>query len=106
MDRAELTKIAVMIYHSLQEVGVTVDGVILFGSQAREQARADSDIDLAILSRQFGKDRIKEGALVNIHAHRAHPRAEAIPIGLAEWFEHELVSPVVHEIKKEGVFLI
>ena len=106
MDRQDFATIAVKIFHSLQSVGVHVDGVILFGSQARGEATEDSDIDLAILSRQFGKDRIAEGALVNIHAHRAHPKAEAIPVAISEWLGRGFVSPVVHEIKKEGVFLI
>ena len=106
MDRRDFTEIAVKIYHSLQDVGVTVDGIILFGSHAKNLAHIESDIDLAILSRQFGKDRISEGALVNIHAHRAHLKAEAIPISVSEWFSREFVSPVLHEIKKNGVFLI
>jgi predicted nucleotidyltransferase len=85
---------------------VTVDGIILFGSHAKNLAHTESDIDLAILSRQFGKDRISEDALVNIHAHRAHLKAEAVPISVSEWFSREFVSPILHEIKKDAVILI
>ena len=106
MDRPNFAEIAVKIYHNLQNIGVIVDGVILFGSHARSEATEDSDIDLAILSRQFGKDRIREGALVNLHAHRAHPKAEAIPVALSEWLGRDFVSPVVQEIKKEGISII
>ncbi len=106
MDRPDFATIAVKIFHSLQNVGITVDGVILFCSHARNEATEASDIDLAILSRQFGKDRISEGALVNIHAHRAHPKAEAIPLTPSEWLGRGFVSPVVHEIKKDGIFII
>jgi predicted nucleotidyltransferase len=106
MDQPDFAAIAVTLYHSLQSEGFTVDGVILFGSYARKDAHSESDIDLAILSRHFGVDRVREGALVNLYAHRAHPKAEAIPISLGEWFGREFVSPVVHEIKKEGIFII
>jgi predicted nucleotidyltransferase len=106
MDQSEFTAIAVKIFHSLYEVGVQVDGVILFGSRARGDSTPGSDIDLAVLSRQFGKDEISEGALVNIHAHRAHPNAEAIPVSLAQWFDQDFVSPILNEIKKDGIALI
>ncbi|MCX6126315.1 MAG: nucleotidyltransferase domain-containing protein [Proteobacteria bacterium] len=106
MDFRTFKEIAVAVYHSLGKVGIHVDGVILFGSHARGVATEDSDIDLAILSRDFGKDRFKEGALVNIHVHRAHPSAEAVPVTLREWFSPYPVSPIVHEIKKHGIFII
>lgn len=106
MDQPDFAAIAVTLYHSLLAEGVIVDGVILFGSYARKDAKPESDIDLAILSRHFGGNRIRDGALVNLHAHRAHPKAEAVPISLGEWFGREFVSPVVHEIKKEGIFVI
>jgi predicted nucleotidyltransferase len=38
-----------------------VDRVILYGSYAAEKGRRDSDIDVAIVSRDFGKDRVEEG---------------------------------------------
>ena len=106
MDHAFFKLIAVRIYHSLAEVGVHVDGVILFGSHARGTATEESDIDLAILSRDFGKDRFKEGALVNIHSHRAHMMAEAVPLSFREFFDPFPIAPIVHEIKKDGIFII
>ena len=106
MDLSTLTSLAVQIRHSLKTIGVRVDGVILFGSRARGNPRSDSDYDIAILSRDFGKDRFSEGVLVNIHAHRVHPDFEAIPIGLREWLNPFPTSPIVHEIQKTGVTLI
>jgi predicted nucleotidyltransferase len=106
MDFRTFQEIAFRVYESLTDVGVRVDGVILFGSHALGTATDESDIDLAILSRDFGKDHFQDGVLVNIHAHRAHPMAEAVPVALREWFDPNSVSPILHEIKRYGVFLM
>ena len=106
MDLSTLTSLAVQLRHRLAAEGVRVDGVILFGSQARGTARVDSDIDIAVLSRDFGLDRFSEGVLVNIHAHRVHADFEAIPLGLHDWFDPFPAIPLVHEIQRDGVFLI
>lgn len=106
MDFRELKEIAINIYHSLRQVGVRVDGIILFGSHAKGTATDDSDIDFAILSRDFGHDRLKEGSLVNIHVNRIDYRAEAIPLSFDEFFDRYPISPIVEEIRQHGVFLI
>lgn len=106
MDFRDLKEIAIKIYQSLRNVGVHVDGVILFGSYAKGVATSDSDIDFAILSRDFGRDRLKEGALVNIHVNRVDYRAEAIPLSFDEFFDRHPVSPIVEEIRQHGIFLV
>ena len=106
MDFRQLKEIAITIYHNMRADGIRVEGIILFGSHAKGVATAESDIDLAILSRDFGVDRFKEGALVNIYANRVDHRAEAIPLSLHEFFERFPVSPIHAEVQKDGVFLI
>jgi predicted nucleotidyltransferase len=106
MDLSTLTSLAVQIRHRFKSVGVIVDGVVLFGSRARGTHRPDSDYDIAILSRDFGKDRYQEGILVNVIVHRVHPDFEAIPVGLRDWLDPFPTSPIVHEIKETGVTLI
>ncbi|NDE16061.1 nucleotidyltransferase domain-containing protein [bacterium] len=106
MDFGALKSLAIQLRHRLGTAGVHVDGVILYGSRASGRQRPDSDIDVAVLSRDFGKDRYAEGVLVNLHAHRVHADLEAVPIGLHEWFEPFPASPLVHEIQMNGVFLI
>jgi predicted nucleotidyltransferase len=97
MDQGSLRQIAVQLRRALVDAGVPVDGVILFGSHSRKSAGPDSDIDLAVLSRAFGKDRFAEGALVTKYAHRIHPDLEAIPLALSQWFA---------EIQRDGIFLL
>ena len=106
MDLAKLTSLAVQLRHSLLKDGICVDGVILFGSRATGRARPDSDYDIAVLSRDFGKNRFDEGVLLNIHAHRIHPDFESIPVSLHQWFEPFPASPIIQQIKEHGIFLI
>jgi hypothetical protein len=106
MDFRELKEIGVTVYHNMRAAGIRVDGVTLFGSHAKGLATEQSDIDLAILSRDFGHDRLAEGALVNIHVNRVDYRAEAIPVSLSEFFERHPVSPILAEIQKDGIFLV
>ena len=40
---------------ALKHEGIPVDHVILYGSYARGKTRPDSDIDVAVISKNFGK---------------------------------------------------
>lgn len=44
----------------LTELGIRVEGVILFGSYAKGHPREDSDIDLLVVSRDFETMNIRE----------------------------------------------
>lgn len=76
------------------------DIIILFGSHATGKAKKESDVDLAVVSRDLGKNRIKEGALLNKLLSDVFPEAEVIPISLNEYFSKTSISPILHEIKK------
>lgn len=47
-------------YAVLQKNGVNVDQLILFGSHAKGTARFDSDVDVCVVSRAFGNNRLQE----------------------------------------------
>lgn len=44
----------------LQKHGIVVDQLILFGSYAKGAAQYDSDVDVCVVSNDFGKDRLHE----------------------------------------------
>jgi uncharacterized protein len=44
----------------LRAAGIPIEVAYIFGSQAKGTARADSDIDIAIVSPIFGKDGVSE----------------------------------------------
>ncbi len=52
---------------ALKRARIPVHRLIVFGSQAKGTAGPDSDIDVAVISRQFGKDRFEEGVKLLKH---------------------------------------
>jgi len=57
-----------------------VDKIILFGSYARGHADEASDIDLAVLSDNFGKDSIEEMMTLSKLSWQVSDRIESIPL--------------------------
>ena len=44
----------------LQAAGIPVDNLIVFGSHAKGSAHPDSDVDVAVISSSFGRNRFDE----------------------------------------------
>ena len=76
--------------------------VYLFGSHARDEARADSDIDLAVISREFGKNISEDYGMLAVLAHHVNPDIEAHPIVYEDWVD---ATPFTDEVRKNGVLL-
>lgn len=85
---------------ALKEAKIPVTKLILFGSQAKGTARRWSDIDLAIVSKAFGKDRhderlklmrLRSDNILDIEPHPFHPN------DLKERW-----STIAYEIKTHG----
>ena len=81
---------------------IKIDKVILYGSCLRGGIRADSDIDVAIISSQFGKDRIEEGAKLFEIAGEVDPKIEAILMSTKAWREDTWI-PLIFEVKSKGI---
>lgn len=82
--------------------GIHIDKIILYGSYALGKAHKDSDIDIAVISPDFGKDRYEEGRTLFQIAWRIDSRLEPIPIS-SESYKNDLWIPLVHEINQKGV---
>lgn len=83
--------------------GLVFDKVILFGSYAKGDANIYSDIDIAIVSKYFGKNDFKEMSKLNALTYGVDTRIEAHPISYADFLNP--VSPFVVEIKKYGILV-
>lgn len=103
MDFRTVKEKLINYYLALRANGVCVDLIILFGSYATGEARKNSDIDVAVISRNFGKNRFNEGLKINRIASEVDSHIEAIPISLKEYFDPHSISPILYEIKTKGV---
>lgn len=81
--------------------GLTFDKIILFGSYAKGNAHPYSDIDVAVVSRFFGKNDFREMSKLNALTYGVDTRIEAHPISSANFLNP--VSPFVIEVKKYGI---
>ena len=106
MDIRSIKIMAVALRKLLKKKGIDADLILLFGSRAKNLEHKDSDIDLAVVSRHYGKDRFTESALLNRLAQTIDCRIEAVPIGLKDYMKKETISPILHEIIKDGTPLI
>lgn len=84
--------------------GITIDKIILYGSHARGKVRPDSDIDVAVVSRDFGKDRTEEGMLLFRIAGEIDARLEPVPISLKAYNDDTWI-PLIYEIRTKGIKL-
>ncbi len=82
--------------------GIRVEKAVLYGSYATGKAHADSDIDIAIVSPDFGHDRFEEGKLLMQAAWRIDSRIEAIPIS-SESYKNDTWIPIIYEIRQKGI---
>ena len=106
MDIREIQHKAVILHLKCRdEIGIRLDGILLFGSYAKGNPRKDSDIDIAALSYSFGKSRFKEGSLINTLAHDIDTRFEVIPVNTNEYCDQPSISPIIFEIQKNHIWL-
>ena len=87
---------------ALNKKGIHVERALLFGSCASGNARAGSDLDVAIVSPDFGKDRFEEGKMLFQVAWRIDPRIEPVPIS-SKSFENDTWVPLIYEIRQKGI---
>lgn len=84
--------------------GIRVEKIVLYGSYASGKVRADSDLDIAVISTDFGKDRFEEGKMLLKLAWRIDPRIEPVPIS-SESYEKDTWIPLIYEIRQKGIEL-
>lgn len=106
MDIRDIKIKAIELRKALRSNKIHGDIFILYGSYATGVNRPDSDIDIAVISRDFGKNRFKEGSLLNYLTYKIDPLIEAVPFGLNEYMKKESISPLLHEIEKKGIILL
>jgi len=90
---------------ALTSRGITVERVVVFGSQAKGEAHEWSDIDILVISPQF--DNMKDRSAVNLLwrvAARTDSRIEPIPCGSLQWRDDDS-SAIIEIARREGEVL-
>jgi predicted nucleotidyltransferase len=98
----EIRNIISRFVNVLTARGIHVEKAVLYGSYASGNIHAGSDLDLAIVSPDFGKDRFEEGKMLFQIAWRVDPRIEPVPIS-SESYEKDTWIPLIYEIRQRGV---
>jgi len=101
----EIRDIILRFVETLNKKGIHVEKAVLFGSYASGNFRPSSDLDLAIVSPDFGKDKFEEGKMLLQMAWRVDPRIEPIPIS-SKSYENDTWIPLIYEIKENGIEVI
>jgi len=102
MPEAEVIKKLRQFRKALERQGIHVHKIILYGSQAKGKVREYSDIDVAVVSGDFGRDRFEEGVRLFEIASAVDARIEPVPISTRA-FEKDTWVPLIHEIKSKGI---
>jgi len=102
MVEEKVEKIIHRFTDALAKRGIRIDQVILYGSYASGNMKPYSDIDLAIISPDFGNDKFEESKLLLQAAWRIDPRLQPVPIS-SESFKKKDWVPLIHQIKSSGI---
>jgi predicted nucleotidyltransferase len=101
MGKGQALKVIKEFVNALKREGITIDRVILYGSYVKGKVRPDSDIDIAVISKDFGKDRVEEGMALFRIAGKIDPRLEPVPFS-TKMYEKETWVPLIYEIREKG----
>ena len=85
----------------LRQQGFNISRAILFGSYAKGKANADSDIDIAVVSPQFGKDITEEMMMLRKIALKVDSHIEPVPLRPDDLDDN--FSTLAQEIKRYGI---
>lgn len=98
MVKKEIEEIIKKFILELKREGIEIIKVFLFGSYARGFEREDSDIDIAVVCKDFGKDAIEQNMKLWKIAVRIDTRIAPTSLSISE-FKKEYI-PIIPEIKK------
>jgi len=101
LDREKAKKLIHRFAEKLKENNIEFEFLILFGSHVKNRAGPHSDIDVAVVSREFGGNRLFERIKLMKISADIDSRIEPHPISLKDW--NEGWKELIEEIEKTGI---
>jgi len=107
MAEAGVREAAKLIKNFLKDRNITIDKIIVFGSYAKDNYTKDSDIDIAVISRDFNeKDVFQKAEMLKglkwTLVEKFELAFDIVPVSLKQWQES---SSLVVDFIKEGEVL-
>jgi predicted nucleotidyltransferase len=98
----EIVEVVRSYVATVRRAGIDVDRAIVFGSHSRGEATPESDIDLAIIAREFDppRDRARTAILWRLRAN-TDARIEPFGVGVKQWEEDD-TSPLIAVLRRDG----
>jgi len=100
-SESEVTEKINKFVELLKQQGVNISKIILFGSYAKGRASPDSDIDVVVVSNQFGQDTAEEMMLLRKIALKVDSHIEPVPLSPDDLSDK--YSSFSQEIKRYGI---
>lgn len=103
MAKGKVKEVTKLLRDFLAQHNIRVDKIVVFGSQARGDFRKDSDIDIAIVSKDFeGKDIFEKAEMLKglkwFLVKRLLLPFDIVPLSPSEWNGSSLIA----QFAKEG----
>lgn len=86
---------------SLKNIGIKIVGIYVFGSHAKGRANSKSDIDVAVISPNFGNDRQGERVGLMSLSQKIDTAIEPHPFSPEDFSDR--YYPLSQEVKKTGI---
>lgn len=102
MASAEIVNIVREYLRELSEKGVFISRCFLYGSQARNTAAEDSDIDVMLVSPLFDGNTDQYMPAIWLSTVRTNNRIEPIAVG-EKRFQTDDISPIIEVVRQEGI---
>jgi predicted nucleotidyltransferase len=102
MVDGEVLKVVRGYLAAVRRAGIGAERAIVFGSHARGEATADSDIDVIVIAPDFDgpRDRARTALLWRLRA-STDSRIEPVGVGVRQWSEDE-GNPLIAVARLEG----
>lgn len=100
LNKSDLNNIDIFV-RTVEQQGIIVSKVILFGSHAKGKAGPDSDIDIVVVSPQFGQDITEEMMMLRKIAIKVDSHIEPVPLCPEDLDDN--FSTLAQEIKRHGI---